>query len=111
MTYEMATKKKHLKYQAKKSPSVSREAGIVAVNESTIKKVKQIKAKNSKISPLLKKEPLVVTELTTAESKVVRRELIHLLVSASVIMVLYVGLWFILERAGLEARLTDIIKL
>lgn len=53
----------------------------------------------------------MTTELTAAESKVVRRELVHLLVSASVIVVLYVGLWLLFERAGVEARLTDIIKL
>jgi len=111
MTYEMVAKKKHLKYQARKAPSTSVEGSATLVKDSRVEVSKPIRLKKSKLLAVRSNEPLMTTELTAAESKVVRRELIHLLVSASVIVVLYIGLWLLLERAGIEARLTDIIKL
>lgn len=108
----MAAKKKHLKYQARKTPSAPGEGSSSLAKDSPAeKKIKPIKAKKSKVLSAASKEPVMTTELTAVESKVVRRELIHLLISASVIVILYVGLWLLLERAGVEARLTDIIKL
>lgn len=55
--------------------------------------------------------PQKYSALTPHEAGVVRKELLHLMIAAAGLAVLYAVLWGVLTRTGLESYLTELIKL
>ncbi|MEI7818528.1 MAG: hypothetical protein WCI47_00215 [bacterium] len=114
----MAKRKKHLKYQAKKSTSsggrlaqsaASTDDVVVGMNQnSLLTSVTTTDRKTAKADRSIK---LPHTALSDDTLYIVKLELRHLLLTAIVIGVLYLLLWVLFNRFGLETKLIQLLKL
>ncbi len=112
----MTKRKKHLKYRARHVDSFKEESKHVPKadvdqgvdpKERTTRSSVPLSTAHKRVSPAAEQ----LSALDQQSVRIVRSELIHLLAAASVIMIVYIGLWLMLARAGLESKLTSLIQL
>ena|GEM_PF-6758728 len=113
---EMAQRKKHLKYRARKTDSAladshAAEAAVTNQETATAPVVQAAAKKTQKSDRKSASEPKVYSALTREATATLQRELRHLLVVAIAIGILYVLLWVVFARFGVEDRIIQALKL
>jgi len=112
----MAQRKKHLKYRARKTDSAladshAAEAAVTNQETATAPVVQAAAKKTQKSDRKSASEPKVYSALTREATATLQRELRHLLVVAIAIGILYVLLWVVFARFGVEDRIIQALKL
>ena len=118
----MAQRKKHLKYRARKLDSHSAgtpatELGSIQSDNSVVstqtvthdetRATKKIRATDRLVSA----EPKIYSALSAEATSTLQRELRHLLVVACVIAFIYLVLWIVFARLGVEDRIIQSLNL
>ena len=114
-----AKRKRHLRYQAKKSHANEQEAVLSSTNSAADGKKSHQKlpfqagetARNKSVERPTKRELESYTKLPAEETKFIRRELIYIAIIAVVIIVLYIGILLLFRITQIDEWLNSLIKL
>jgi hypothetical protein len=112
MEADVARKKQHLRYQAKKGRSQSIK------NESTKLKKSDVKSDNDVVntSKNLKKKydksiPAEVTKLSDTETKFIRKEIIYIGFISLVLVIFYIIIFLVFKYSSIDEWLSSFIQL